>query len=252
MNLGIFGDSWADINPAEHRSLKDNRLPWASWISNDLSAKLHCYALSGTGLWWSFENFLKNYKRFEKIVFLYTHYGRWNGLTDDLSSIAHIREPNQIDWVDQDNKDYAQKLIDVYPFLYNDDLNLFIYQQIFDEVNYLCDKYGIQLVNILAFDREQPKIKISKQKGAVLHNLVDIMNFEIDNSERLKKYIGSVYDIRHCHMNPHNNRILADIILENLTNPNILINVGEDARLSFDEKHCEYFFDQWDKNEKRH
>lgn len=246
MNLGIFGDSWADINPAIHHNIEQDRLPWAMWLSHKLPAKLSCYALSGTGLWWSFENFLKTYKRFEKIVFLYTHYGRWNGLTDEISSIAHIREPEQINWVQAEHKDYAQKLIDAYPFLYNDNLNTFVYQQVFNEVNYLCDKYGIQLVNILAFDREGPKIDISKQKGAVLYNLVDIMNFEINNSEKLKKYIGSKYDIRHCHMNPYNNKVLSEIILENFLVNNALINVGEDARLNFDETQCQYFFNKWD------
>jgi hypothetical protein len=122
---------------------------------------------------------------------------------------------------------------------------LFIYQHIFNEVNRLCDKYGIHLVNILAFDREKPRIDISSQKGAVLYNMTDIMNFEINHSSKLQQYIHNQYDIRHCHMNPHNNNVLSDMIVENFSINNALINIAEDSRLDYDEKHCDYFFNKW-------
>lgn len=245
-NLGVFGDSFADVNPAETCDKSKNVLPWPMWVEDKLNCELTCFSRSGTGLWWSFDQFKKNYNRFEKIVFVYTEYGRWNGLTGDLlSSLAHIRETNQLEWVTKENLEYAKKLINVYPFLYNDDLNKFVYQQIFNEVNLLCDKSGIQITNIMPFDDKNPRIDISQRKGPVLYNLASIYYHELKVSKVLRYYTSNCYDVRHCHMNPINNLALADIIVETLGDKNAVINLFNHKNFIYNDSELPYFKYFW-------
>lgn len=249
-NLGVFGDSWADVNPAYTQDKSKNILPWPMWVAEKLDCNLSCFASSGTGLWWSFDQFKKKYKRLEKVIFVYTDYGRWNGLPDDLLNLAHIREEHQLEWVSKDNVEYAKKLVDVYPFLYNDDLNKFVYQQIFNEVNLLCDKFGIQITNILPFDYKGPRIDISNRKGPVLYNLASIYYHELKVCKGLNDYVANHYDVRHCHINPINNIALADIIVETLGNTNAVLNLFECKNFVYNDDELAHFKEFWNTHPK--
>lgn len=252
MNLGIFGDSWADTQPDIYHNYEKGILPWGIWLEKKLNANMKCFASSGTGLWWSFDLFKKNYKKFEKIVFVYTNYNRWNGLEGFNKSLAHIREQDQISWVIPEHLEDAKKLIDVWPILYNEELNKYIYQKIFNDVNEMCDKLGIHLVNILAFDYFNPHIDVSKRTGPVFHDLSMVRSHEVSLSPRLRKAVSSSFDITHCHLSPYNNKILSELIIENFTNRQLVMDLSKCERFQYHENHFEYFFEEWDKLEKRH
>jgi hypothetical protein len=255
MKIGIFGDSWADINPEQHRRRDLNNLPWGLWLEEMLDAQVTCHANSSTGLWYSFDKFRKFYKKYNKIVFTYTEYGRWNGLEDGYESISNIREPNQLQWVvNEDQKEVATKLVDIHRVLYNDDLNLWIYQQIFNEVNDMCYQAGIDIINILAFEDGKIPINTSKTRGPIFYNMHRISVTEVQASNKLGDYLSQYFDIRFCHMNPHNNKVLANLIANSFKQPNnnatVHLPIIED--FEYDEKHLEYHFREWDKSEKRH
>ena len=69
MNIAIFGDSFADssIN-------RDKFTSQTTYLSNDYNIKN--FAKAGTSLWWSYEKFIKNYEKFDTIIFVATGYGR--------------------------------------------------------------------------------------------------------------------------------------------------------------------------------
>lgn len=251
INIGIFGDSYADINPIQHRRRDLENLPWGLWLEELLDANVTCHANSATGLWYSFNKFRKNFHKYNKIVFVYTEYSRWNGLEDGYEGISNIRESNQLQWIiNEEQIDVGRKLVDIHSVLYNDELNLWIYQQIFNQVNELCYNAGINIVNILPFEDGKISIDTSKSKGPIFYDMNKLSVNEVQASAKLNYYLNKYYDIRFCHLNPHNNKVLAKLICRYLNEPNALIHLPIIEDFKYDPELLEYHFNEWDKLEK--
>lgn len=99
MKLGVFGDSfavsWCDTDPY-----------WANVLRYDYGYDVTNYAHGGTGLDYSYYHFLKNYEKFDKIIFVVGHPHRKTYFDykckdtifprlDHLSKISHL-EPNSV------------------------------------------------------------------------------------------------------------------------------------------------------------
>ena len=92
MKIGIFGDSYADINCPDINCHDADSKPWPEIIETMMGAEAEFHAQSSTSMWYSYQKFLKNYKKFDNIVFCYTDYNRWQSITDpELVGLSFIK-----------------------------------------------------------------------------------------------------------------------------------------------------------------
>lgn len=222
MKLGIFGDSFADINCISLKYHDENSKPWPKTLSMLMGADANFFGISGTSLWYSYKLFTREYKNFDYIVFTYTNHNRWNSINDDLNTLSHIISKEQIEWVKQNNTDKnyidsAKKLVDVHPILFSEEFNIFVYQTIFDNVNKICKENNIKLVNLMPFETSKKfTIDISSRHGPCVCNLK-----KLSENEKIYQEFGGG-DIRYCHLNPTNNNLVAKTIYDLWNTTNIV------------------------------
>lgn len=251
--IGIYGDSFADLNPQHLHDRKKEVWPWGLWLGEHYKTKVESHALSATPIWYSYQKFLDTYRKYDRIVFTYTNYRRWNTLADKYVMLSHIKDEADVPYLIPEYQAIGRLLVDAFPILYRDELNKFIYQHVFNEVNRLCKKYNIKIVNLMPFENTTyyfPKgvgevIDFSHTSGPVITGLLNITNREIDESPRLLARLKHKNDLRHCHLNSYNNQMVANIIFENFQTTNVK-NISDDNRFKFDDKFLAHAFDNDD------
>lgn len=253
--IGVFGDSYADINPVQYIDEALERMPWPLWLQKISGMTVKSHALSATSTWYSYKKFLDNYKKYDIVVFCYSDLHRWQNVNEPEGiscGLYHIRYPNQIKYVDKEYKSIANTLVEAYKLLHDWDLDKFIFQSIFDSVNRLCDEAGIKLVNIFNFEEinDTPlNIDITTVSNTVLTNLVQVSGNEymtfpnIPKDSEIYKFITETNDKRFCHLSPQNNRILANIVYDCLQSSSTYINLGKDERFSDNVENLRYLLD---------
>lgn len=253
--LGIFGDSFADINPSDRIDISAGRVPWPIALNMLLNKKAIYTGNAATSSWFAYKNFLNVHKTIDTAVFCYSFNHRWYNINTDsgVAPIYNIISPDQLPLVHPDFKNLAKKLVDVHPDLHDPQLDVFIAQHIFNSVNDICREQNIKLVNILTFEEVQGAsltLDISNNAGTVLTNLSDISGNEdkhfIATSKEIELYRQDLFlcDRRFCHINPHNNNVLAHIIRDCLENDVRYKNLVHDDRFSYDIEHLRYIIDE--------
>jgi len=215
MKLGIFGDSFAaKLNPNLSRTHTD--LSWMELVKEHLGCSMKIHALQGTSLWFSFEKFMQFHEKYSHIVVCYTGAERINYMPAHLASYSVIQEKDDID-KEHFTSNIAEELLTIATarkLLYNYDLDLFIYQQIFEKINELCFLKNIKLVNLTTTTHP---LDLTNRKGDCLLDLSSISAGEC----KIVDIIGALpNDPRCCHMSKENNIVLADIIKESFLNEN--------------------------------
>lgn len=229
--IGIFGDSFASVDRPILRS-------WTGLLDEIMQEGYVCYGEPSTSIWWSYEIFLKNYKKFDKIVFTYSHYSRWSYLPEHLADLSMIRPSNIFGGFEKYKDNSKQKYVDIllkaHPLLYSEELQLFTYQNIFNSVNKICKENNIQLINLMPFEHDSgsPRgpyygkilyINLSQATGVCLTGLVEIAHREVSRV--------SIPDTRASHLSPDDNQHLAEIIAENFNdNQPKIKDLREDSR----------------------
>jgi len=252
--IGVFGDSYADINPVQYIDEGLDRMPWPLWLQKISGSEVVPHALSATSTWYSYKKFLSSYKNYDRIVFCFSDLHRWHNINDDgiHYGLYHIRYQDQLKHVHPDSLRDAKTLVDAYRLIHDWDLDKFLFQSIFDSVNNLCDEAGIKIINILNFEEINGtplNIDISTTTNTVLTNLVQVSGSEYmdfpnkPKDEEIYKFITENADKRFCHLSPHNNKVLAEIICECFDNPQSYINLGNDIRFSGDVENLRYLLD---------
>jgi hypothetical protein len=143
VRVAIFGDSYADINgDKESRS-------WPNLIKR-YTKQTHIMGLSGTSIWWSYDNF-KNYIQGNKtdcVIFCHTNPYRWPSLPKEIEgqnwNIHSVDNPSVTPLL----KDLNRYYLDIFP----EELSKFIAKSIFTEINAYCESNGIYLINVFCFD----------------------------------------------------------------------------------------------------
>jgi hypothetical protein len=257
--IGIYGDSFTDINPIELRDPKRGRLPWPLHLARMQNQKIEANGHSATSTWWSYKKFVKTYRNYSTIVFGYSNFNRWHninyqhfggGQPDFVGPLSHIFHADQINYVPEKMKGLAWKLIQAHPYLYDEEFNLFVYQTMFDSVNTLCREAGIQVVNLMPFEEEDLKISLDRAHGPCFTNLLTISGWETCDQNRNMVFPKAAdmlkgADRRFCHINPHNNRVLAQIISDAMNNNTMgCVNLVTDPRWSYDPVHLQYLIDE--------
>ena len=225
MKLGIFGDSFADINCPDISYHKENSKPWPKTLSMLMSIDADFFGQSSTSNWYSYEKFIQNYKKYNYIVFCYTDYNRWHSISDiELIGLSNVITEQQIISLENHKDNFviesAKKLVAAHPILYSHEFNIFVYQTIFDNVNKLCKENNIKIVNVMPFETiDSISIDVSNRSGTCITGLRVLSRNEMLHTE-YTEVAGN--DVRYCHLNPENNNLLAESINELWATPSMI------------------------------
>lgn len=213
MNIGIFGDSFADI-----RWGPDQYQPgWPRWVHERMQAQGHHHARSGTSHWWSYQQFLEHHLNYDVVLFMHTSPTRWCSLPDSCPprwqyNVGYHPMCEDLDLL---NKYF----FDVFP----DDLRAFISGNIFRDVNTRCEQHQQQLVNLMMHTpHEHP---ITPTPFPVIWNLDGLSRSEMmqvdgrDISVTMWLHEQKIQDERVCHLNEQNNQHVADLVVGLLKHP---------------------------------
>ena len=209
MNIGVFGDSYADA------SLHDiDRLGWPKILIESLGCEGQIYAASGTSTWWSYEKFIEHKDKHDVIIFCYSAYSRWPVLPYDCKGLHFCVTGSH-------GHKKMEKFLPFYYDLLNEDFLQFQQRSIYQSVNEICAREGKYLINlqtvrtfILDVDSQFPNF----------YNLSDIQYFEkikyngrwINANESHTS--GQTVDTRRCHFNDENNHIMANFLKKCIDN----------------------------------
>lgn len=224
MKLGIFGDSFADINIDKKLEWHEN-FGWPMLLSKKLNCETDFHARCGTSTWYSYEKFLETYTNYTHIVFTYTYQWRWPYLPPDLGMNHWLYHSNTImnmHHLDDDTKRTLLKLSETYNYVFNDKLLEFISKGIVKKVNELCKENHIKLVNVFVnnnfdFTENYNKSDLLFSSLEDLHHISTQELIKIKGRYRSMQEICSdlkKMDCRYCHLFPDNNKIVSDKILE--------------------------------------
>lgn len=208
--IGFFGDSFFDLNPSDLHDREKGILPWPLWVAEKLKMKSIVHARSGSAVWYAYERFLENFDKCDIVIFGYTDYSRTNGLDEQHAGLGIVRTKHD-PFIQPSDFDVANAVAEYKKYLYNEELQKFIMRKVFEEVNNLCYEHNKKLVNVLSFESpDRCILDVSKAKYPCLTNLFDVSANEPIAALKL------VPDLRHCHLSPENNIVLADITIETI------------------------------------
>ena len=248
--LGLFGDSFGcgfqETDPPYLVS-------WPDLIAKHLNLKLYNYSYPGTSIWYSYKLFLETYKKFSTIVFIYSEVSRWHSLPDDLKRFSSIYSNEKLKMfpkksIDGNSYNIMEKLVDIHKYVFDDQLNNFVAQQVFDNVNRICKENNITLINVFPFvSNNDAYISFDNRTGSCLLNINEVSQHETyikDMIDPIKNpaivrnqhinFIIEGPDYRQNHINPNNNVTFADIIKERINTLDVY-DVFTDSRMTYDE-----------------
>jgi len=207
MKLGIFGDSFSSksTKPKLYNGWPDLLELKFSTVEN--------FSHVGTSIWWSFQHFLKHYKKFTHIIFCYSASCRYPAIPKDVWIGFH----GDINGVNPSLKELSKYYLDIFPKNLLDFLN----RAIALEIEKLCLENNIKLVHIFT----EP-ISNAFITGHDNLNFPSIYGFShVSNIEKVT-YNGKIIklhdllfneknpkpDLRPCHFNSLNNELVFNII----------------------------------------
>lgn len=214
MKIGVFGDSFADV--FHHRMLG-----WPALVVKHFQAKAGYHATSGTSHWWAYQQFLAHHQEYDVILFAHTSPIRWSSLPPTESHRTQYnvgKRPGVSSTMDVLNEYF----FDIFP----ESLCDFISASIFRNVNEICEKNHIYLVNVMCFEyqfhRQHPT------RFPVLVNVNGVSGLEQVTTPRGTESIqtwlhglyqrypstSQVFDVRECHLNDGNNAYLAEVVCD--------------------------------------
>ena len=192
--IGIFGDSYSTpFSLSFDQTIDTNKAgtAWVNLLKNDYC--IDNYSFPGSSLYYSYYQFLEHYKKYDKIIFVFTLPGRISLKHPLKDKFMHLSYHHGID---------------LKRIMYPDDIKY--YEIISDYIKFVQDmeKEDI-LYNLMKTD------VIQKSNNLITLNTSDLMkitqkenlHWGIDFEQQLK-----VNDIRHCHLCKENNIILYKII----------------------------------------
>lgn len=222
--IGVFGDSFTNLKSEEN--------PTPTWV-DILNEKYDVtnFGLTSSNLYYSVNEFIKNHKNFDKIIFVATAPGRlqiadWITVNKEHKYIAGINSAKYvlkrsiirrpISFTD-DIKLAYQAAIDYYLYLDDFRINNFIQQLMIDKVKELRPDSILIPTNISSF---------GEPRSMNVKTLVDIYMKENIAWEE-KEFNDQKKDIRNCHITAENNVILAKQVEEWLNGSPVEIKLDD-------------------------
>ena len=235
--LGVFGDSFAVAHPAPCIIGK----PWPTIFAKKFNMKLDCYATPGTSIWWSYQLFLKHHEKYKFIVFCYSQHNRWHHLSEECVGLYHMTVPKPYipEPVTKERLKIVEILNSAYRYVASEELDTFIFQEVFNKVNKICKEKNIILVNLLPFETGTNIIDYSEAAGPLISNLerltwIERSQLTNEQDEAFCEMINKG-DVRPCHMSAKHNELLVTLITEQLRETEYkMIDICQDPRVSGD------------------
>lgn len=206
MKIGVFGDSYADVNFNKPESC------WPFIVSQSLEADADYYAKSGTSLWWAYEQFKKHYKKYDVIIFCLTSANRWPYLPDDfLGNHWNIGFKKENSLLDEINPHFFT--------IFSKNLLSFLNTEIHKKIVEICNNDNKYLVQVIPFTLFTRGFEIVPNRFPMIVGLADVSRLEeifYDNKQQNTcdlLYKMKIVDYRCCHLNEQNNNTLADLVV---------------------------------------
>jgi hypothetical protein len=208
MRIGIFGDSFA----AYYGVYTENK-PWPILLNEMMGdGKAGQWARGGTSHWYSYEQFIKRYKKYDCIVFCHTNSMRWPVTPPGLEHYA---------WeIGFTGNSLMEPYNNVRKDILSEELLNYISLNIFKDVNRICQENNKYLVNIFSFPLDYDMPKTSYPALLKLNQVSIAEHIFYKGKYQRTGDVNTVRggDLRDCHLNTLNNKRLADIVCDLIKN----------------------------------
>ena len=204
MRVAIFGDSWGDVRPSF--LLRKDEEPWPILLSKKYDITNFCE--SGSSFYFSTKNFLANYKNFDKVIFLVSD--RTRRYLPEYSPIniagggptRHIKFNTStiVKDVMEDTKLNKEIILAIdlyYRYIANDEQDLYYHELTLNDI----------------------QSKLSPTKLLLVEDCFEIAIKEDRYYQKLGYDLSSFTDKKNCHMTYTNNKRMAELIDQWLTDP---------------------------------
>jgi hypothetical protein len=215
MKIGIFGDSFACHNPYllepwVSKEQATERKSWIDYIEIEKNINVANHAVRGSGLYYSYAQFKKYQRTYDKIIFVITDWGRlWaHNATSTHSHIpgfAHC-EFKLKHCEDEDDRKVFQAAYDYYVYLQNNSQEIDLHKLMLADIVRLRS----DALLLPAFENDISCF-VPDWEGPNLKAIADIDNhfFKINRGTP---------DLKHCHFNDENNLIFSKQIIDWIDN----------------------------------
>lgn len=237
MKIAIFGDSFAHTEPfLEHKA-------WYQKL-REKGYDITVFSKTGSSLWYSYNEFVKYQKNFDRCIFLITSWGRmylpqltqpfWPGIRQIEADMAN---PN----IPQHDRNV---LISTYNWLVcarNDEEHISYHDMMIREISSL--RPDALLIPCFYYDLSRvPEWKYCTPFDI---QLIDLFFYKIDYQDsdgnwRRKQLRRGGRELRACHFNDENNIIFADKISQWIDTGNFSMDIREFVNPT---KPVEYYFE---------
>lgn len=248
MRLGIFGDSFADSTDEPVPGVTSKS--WPIELAKSMDMEYDNHAAAGTSVWYSYKHFLENYHKYTHIVFTYTESNRWPCLPEELQRYSSVYSEEKLKVFPRfqlgGSYKIMKQMVHLHRYIFDEQFNSFILQQVFNQVNTICKKNNIKLVNVLPFVDSicEEVIDLSEANGTCLTNLITVSENELRDksfTERMPcrlpefEFLEYNVDYRRNHINEPNNILLSNIIEKEFDreNPKVF-DMFKDDRFVYD------------------
>lgn len=207
MEIGIFGDSFSyekvlNDKYSDHSNIDKIGYSWVTHLRNDFS--IENYSVKGCEPFYMYKKFVKEHKKYDKIIFVFPRPGRFSLNLDDKE--IHIPHVPNIENLINSSKTQKEKEIYMaykcwYDHLRNDHKECFFANLLKKEIkNIRPDAFIIYGANWMFKDKTSPIIHISYQENdawnesfwTIRDSYVDLRYNHLikENNELLYKYIS--------------------------------------------------------------
>jgi hypothetical protein len=202
MKIGIFGDSFADDRTMWVEHFKDVGPSWIDYL-RDQNIEIDNYAFGGSGLYFSYEKFISNFQKYDKIIFLVTTPGRIS-LPDEDGKYSHWYGPAMVEkdlatCFNYNKKVRLNAVRDYFMYVKNDKFDNLVHDLLIEDISKKHDS----ILMIPCFDRSRihgrvPFMTIAEFEAA-FWNLTDAL-----------PHSPGLQDARKCHMCEENNLMVGE------------------------------------------
>lgn len=206
--IGFFGDSWIDI----HGNIDEEYWPVLTAKKCNLTPAY--LGASGSSHYNAYKKFLKNYEKFKVIVFSHTAYTRYPCLPEEEEK-KHLHWNTGQFGSRNATSEFFDKVTPYYPDLFPDDLLTFLCGNIYSDINNICLKNNIYLINVFPYDvkyttaSEFPIIKGLQNVSG--REIIKIDGKEYNTQKWLSKSWEGI-DFRMCHFNFSNHEMFSNLL----------------------------------------
>ena len=219
LNIAVFGDSFADrdMNPKYMYPDREDE----SWMKvlEDAGHRVTTFGRGGTSTWFSYENFMDHHKFYDAVIFCYSHHERIHILPQGLQSYSSVcsmkscedlKDMDRVKMLPEEKQEELYDVVKGMQLTKNFLFNIFVLSKIFEDINFICQRNNIKLVNLLPFENKKTtnRFNFKASHGDVLYNLLPVVLEELNP--------GYIEDSRFCHLSLENNQVLGNIILDSL------------------------------------